>query len=302
MGVAAQKRKAQPSAKALAEIREAMEQTRERIEWLKSAPLPCEDAKARVRAELDRLTPSVQLGSELSLHGGPYLDEHFTADPVRRRYESGGGAAILPPLLLVMRPVIEKALCDQIDAVNGDLEVGPPIADRPKLIHEAESKLGDLEEVEEAETEACELMGIDVERNPHARIEVVLGVKEDSDGKITFDEAKLRRLLSAASAARAQMDHATAEYREAHSRVNEARMDLDRLLSGRLGRLPESEAESDPVLMRARKTLEDAEAVRDDWQRARDRIAAHKIGLLQIARRADEWAKAQQPGTMRYSS
>ena len=160
-------------------LREQIAETAAELDALRTAPLPLDDAVARVRKWID----SAQDDSGLAYHLTGWCMSPEGGDLPRglEGWTIGGDS---PPvdllretmriLALVAGDVIQASIKAQVARRLADREPGPPIAERPAIRKALEAKLFDLEVKEESEIEKLEAQGHMVHRRDDAKAEIIL--------------------------------------------------------------------------------------------------------------------------------
>ena len=160
-------------------LREQIRKTQTQIDALEIAPLPVDEAMARVR----RWLQDNQTDSAITLHLTDWAMSPRGSDGPRGHegWSVGGNTSSVDLLREIMRvlaaigpDLIEASVKAKIDQRLAEHEPGPPLADRPAIRQELENKLDELERKEEREIEKLEAAGNLVHRRPDARPEIIL--------------------------------------------------------------------------------------------------------------------------------
>jgi hypothetical protein len=163
----------------LADLRERIAETNERLATLEDAPVPKSEYQQRVSQWIDRQAANFRPEYAVSplRDVRPRFDEVSIAElPVR---SSGGPEVAVADagavLCWLLGDEIKRRLGEVIE--SADLETGPPTADRPKLRRDLEAELRRLELAEEALICDADAAGFNILRRPDADAAVILSLE-----------------------------------------------------------------------------------------------------------------------------
>jgi hypothetical protein len=164
----------------LADLRERIAETNERLATLEDAPVPKSEYQQRVSQWIDRQAANFRPEYAVSplRDVRPRFDEvELGLLPVRgsNTGESIASADAGPLVCWLMGDAIKAKLAETI--ANADLPEGPPSAERPALRRKLEAELRELELREEALIVDAEAAGFSIPRRPDADAAVILSLE-----------------------------------------------------------------------------------------------------------------------------